>query len=81
MMQRHPRYKLIARVYSRPPAAERQAADKYMRGYEKAHPGILPKSYNNQPLAKLQTFHFIGNYNDVHHWVLVLKEEIDGKVN
>ena len=36
MMGRHPGYHLIARVYSEPPAAEKPAADTYMRGYERS---------------------------------------------
>ena len=80
MMGRHPGYNLIARVYSEPPAAEKPAADAYMRGYERAHPGILTIAYNNQPPTTLQYFQFIGHYNDAEYWIFTVKGEIDGKV-
>ena len=80
MMGRHPGYHLIARVYSEPPAAEKPAADAYMRGYETAHPGILTIAYNNQPPTTLQLFQFIGQYNDAQYWIFTVKGEIDGKV-
>ena len=80
MMGRHPGYHLIARVYSEPPAAEKPAADAYMRGYERGHPGILTIAYNNQPPTKLQYFQFIGHYNDAQYWIFTVKGEIDGKV-
>ena len=59
MMGRHPGYHLIARVYSEPPAAEKPAADAYMRGYERAHPGILTIAYNNQPPEYFNTFNLL----------------------
>ena len=78
MMGRHPGYNLIARVYSEPPAAEKPAADAYMRGYERAHRGILTIAYNNRPPTSLQ-FQFILNY-DTEYWVFTVKGEKDGKV-
>ena len=69
MMGPHPGYHLIARVYSEPPAAEKPAADAYMRGYERGHPGILTIAYNNRPPTTLQQFQFIGHYNDAEYWI------------
>ena len=80
MMGRHPGYHLIARVYSEPPAAEKPAADAYMRGYERGHPGILTIAYNNRPPTTLQQFQFIGHYNDAEYWIFTVKGEKDGKV-
>lgn len=80
MMGRHHGYHLIARVYREPPAAEKPAADEYMRGYETAHPGILTIAYNYQPPTTLQQFQFIGQYNDAQYWIFTVKGEIDGKV-
>ena len=51
-----------------------------MRGYERAHPGILTIAYNNWPPTTLQQFQFIGHYNDAEYWIFTVKGEKDGKV-
>ena len=80
MMGRHPGYHLIARVYNEPSAVEKLAADAYMRGYERAHPGILTIAYNNQPPTILQYFQFIGHYKDAEYWIFTVKGEKDCEV-
>ena len=74
MMGPHPGYHLIARVYSEPPAAEKPAADAYMRGYERGHPGILTTT------DLQQHFNSFSHYNDAEYWIFTVKGEKDGKV-
>ena len=78
MLQYHPGYKLIARVYQEPPPGEvKQQVDAYFRGYTASHPGIAVKSYYNH--AKPEMFHFFGHYNEDQYWIFTLKGG-DGKV-
>ena len=78
LLQSHPNYRLIARVYNAPPRAERMQADQYLQQYKANHPGIRVVSYDTHPPATPQIFQFIGHYD--RSWTFILKGEVDGRI-
>ena len=72
LLQSHPNYRLIARVYNKPPPTDEQTS-RYLQQYEANHRGIKLVSYDT---STRQAFQFIGHYDQ--SWTFILKGEVDG---